>query len=170
MEICSVGGYNEVGKNMTAIKFNSDAVILDMGFFLPSLIDFEESGGDRSNMSKEGLINLGAIPNDSVIRSWKDKVRAIGLGHCHLDHIGAVPYLANDYNCPVYGAPYTMDVLGSMLRDDKLKLRNDIKIANPNSIHKINGNLKIEMINITHSTLQTCMMAVHTKQILFMLV
>jgi len=164
MEICVVGGYNEVGKNMTALTVNNDAIILDMGFHLPSLIDFEESGGSRKNVTRKGLINMGAIPNDSVIESWRKKVRAIALGHCHLDHIGAVPYLANKYNCGIYGTPYTIEVLRGMMRDDRQTIRNELNINNVNSVRKINKDISIEFIAMTHSTLQTTMMAVHTKK------
>ncbi len=163
MEICSVGGYSEVGKNMTAISYNGEAVILDMGFHLPALIDFEEAGGDRRNITRKGLIQMGAIPNDSVISSWKNKVKAIALGHCHLDHIGAVPYLSKNYNCGLYGSPYTMEVLKWMLRDDRQKVVNEMYVNNLNSIRRISKDISIEFIGMTHSTPQTTMMAIHTK-------
>ncbi len=71
MKIYTIGGFNEVGKNMTAIKVGDDSVVIDMGFFLPALIDFEEDGGDRKTISSDGLIKMGAIPNDKVIDSWR---------------------------------------------------------------------------------------------------
>lgn len=164
MEICSVGGYSEVGKNMTAVSYNGDAVVLDMGFHLPSLIDFEEAGGDRKNITPKGLTQMGAIPDDSIINSWKGKVKAIGLGHCHLDHIGAVPYLSKNYNCGIYGSPYTIEVLRWMMRDDRQKIPNEMFTNNLNSIRKITKDISIEFIGMTHSTPQTAMMAVHTKE------
>jgi len=162
VKIHTIGGYNEVGKNMTVIEHKNEAVVCDMGFFLPSLIDFEEGGGDRRNLTPEGLISLGAIPNDSRIRNLN--VKAIVGSHCHLDHIGAIPYLAKNYNAPIVGTPYTTEVLKTMLKDDRLRLKNEIRSINPNSHFKASKNFDIELINITHSTLQSSMIAIHTKE------
>ncbi|MBU4501038.1 MAG: RNase J family beta-CASP ribonuclease [Nanoarchaeota archaeon] len=165
MEIATVGGYREVGKNMTAVKVGNDAVVLDMGFYLPSLIDFEEEGGDRSEISTNELKNIGAIPDMSVINAWRKNVRCIGLGHCHLDHIGAVPYLSNRFpNATIMGTPYTLEVLRTMILEEQIKMDNKFKIIQPNADAKLAKNLKIEFINMTHSTLQCTMMAVHTKE------
>ena len=164
VEICTVGGYNEVGKNCTAIKYGDEVVILDMGFFLPSLISFEEEGGHRKNLTSNGLISLGAIPDDSVIKSWRGKVRAIAATHCHLDHIGGIPYLAGKYNAPVLGTPYTTEVLKGMLRDEDIKMKNDIRVLNQGATYEVSENIKIEFINMTHSTPHTVMIAVHTPK------
>src|SRR3989344_7631224 len=144
MEIYTVGGYSEVGKNMTIVKVNNEAIILDMGLLVQKLVNFEEEGGDRKNLTTQGLIKLGAIPNDNII-NFKDKVKAIVLGHGHLDHLGATQYLAPKYNAPIIGTPYTCEVLKTMLRDDKTTIKNEIKTVNPNSKIKI-GNIEIELI------------------------
>ncbi|MBU1245786.1 MAG: RNase J family beta-CASP ribonuclease [Nanoarchaeota archaeon] len=164
VEICTVGGYNEVGKNCTAIKYGDEVVILDMGFFLPSLINFEEEGGHRKNLTPNGLISLGAIPDDSVIKSWRGKVKAIAATHCHLDHIGGIPYLAGKYDAPVLGTPFTTEVLKGMLKDEDIKMKNDIRVLNAGSFYEVSENIKIEFINMTHSTPHTVMIAVHTPK------
>ncbi len=164
IKLCGVGGYNEVGKNMTALKIGDEVVILDMGFFLPKLISFEEEGGQRKNLTPKGLMELGAIPNDSVISSWKNKVKAIAFSHCHLDHVGASLYLANKYKAPLLGTRFTLEVLKSMAKDEKINLKNDLNVLNANSSHKVSKNIKIEFINMTHSTPQTVMIAVHTPE------
>ncbi len=164
IEICTVGGYSEVGRNMTAVKIDEEVVIFDMGLCLPRIINFEEEGGHRSNLTTDGLIKLGAIPDDEVIKKWRKNVKAIALTHCHLDHIGAVPYLSKHYkNAPVIGAPYSIEVFKSMIRDDDLEFKNHIKVLNPNSRMKISKNLELEFINMTHSTPQTVMIALHSK-------
>ncbi len=164
MDICTVGGYAEVGKNMTVVKVDNDAVVIDMGFFLPKLIDFEEEGGDRKTTTSESLIKIGAIPNDKIIDSWRKDVKVIALGHCHLDHIGATPFLAHKYNCPIIGTPYTVEVLRNMVKEDNLMMKNEVKPLNPNSSLRVSKNVGIELINMTHSTPQTAMIAVHTKE------
>ena len=164
IEICTVGGYSEVGRNMTAVKIDDEVVIFDMGLCLPKIINFEEEGGHRDNLTSQGLIKLGAIPNDNVIKKWRNEVKAIALTHCHLDHIGAVPYLARNYKkVPVIGTPYSIEVLRRMIRDDNIDMKNPLKILNPNSKLKVSKNLEIEFINMTHSTPQTVMIALHSK-------
>ncbi len=165
MEIATVGGYSEVGKNMTAVKVGDEAVVLDMGFHLPQIISFEEEGGDRKAITGDGLRRIGAVPEDRVIEAWKKKVRAIALGHCHLDHIGAAPYISNDFpNATILGTPYTLEVLRTMILEEQIKVGNKSKTVQPNSSIKVSKDLEIEFINITHSTLQCTMMAVHTKE------
>jgi len=167
LKICSVGGYSEVGKNMTALKFGDDAVICDMGIYLPKLIDFEEEGGDIRKLKANELIKMGAIPDDSVISSWKNKVKAIATTHCHLDHIAAMPYLASKYNAPIIGTAYTLEVLKTLYRDQSVNSRNKLKQLNSGNRIKINKNLDIEFINITHSTLQCVLIAMHTSEGVF---
>ncbi|MDP2946797.1 MAG: MBL fold metallo-hydrolase, partial [Nanoarchaeota archaeon] len=162
IEICTVSGYTEVGKNMTAIRIDDEVIICDIGIFLPPIIGYE--GEDHRHLSADQMINLGAIPNDSVIAEWKGKVKAIVLGHCHLDHIAGIQYLAAKYRAPIIGSPFTTEVLKSILRDDDIKLPNKIRILNLNSKIKISKNITIELIEITHSTPQSCMIAIHTPK------
>ncbi|MBI4128109.1 MAG: MBL fold metallo-hydrolase [Parcubacteria group bacterium] len=163
IEFIPVGGYNEVGRNMAALKIDEEVIILDMGLYMPKIVDFEEEGNNRRTASRDELIAIDAIPNDHVLDSWRDKVKAIVISHCHLDHIGAAPFLAPGYNAPIIGTPYTLEVLKSILKDDQFQLRNPLKQVNPNSSIQVSRNIKVELINMTHSTLQTALIAVHTK-------
>ncbi|RLG11746.1 ribonuclease J [Candidatus Pacearchaeota archaeon] len=168
MEICTVGGYEEVGKNMTAIKIGEDVIILDMGVYLPPIVELEE-GERKERLSIEKLRRIGALPNDKVLDKlgWKDKVRAIIIGHAHLDHIGAVPYLANRYpNATIYASPFTMAVLNLILDDEKINLRNKKRVITPDSNFVIQGktqNYKIDFVRTTHSTLQCVFPVIHTQ-------
>ncbi len=162
MEIATIGGFDEVGKNMTALKVKDEAVILDMGFFIPNLVTFEEDLGERANFNTANLLKKDVIPDDSFIASWTKNVKAIACSHAHLDHIGAVPYLAGKYNAPVLGTPYTMEVLDRTIRDGKVSLKNKRIPISPNGMYKVSKNIKIEFLNMTHSVIQTAMIAVHT--------
>src|SRR3989344_1538939 len=161
IEIAAVGGYDEVGKNMTAIKIDDEVIILDIGLFLPKIISYEEN--ENKELSVKELIEIGAGPDDSIIEKWKNNVKAIVLGHAHLDHIGFAPYVANKYNCPILGTPFTLEVLKKIIEDKEIKVMNQIIPVNPNSSFKISKNITVEFINITHSTLQTAMIVIHTK-------
>ena len=163
IEIKAVGGYAEVGKNMTAIKVDDEVVIIDMGIHLPHYIKItEEEGETVVKLKASDLIKARAIPNDEIIKEWKDKVKAIIPTHAHLDHIGAIPYLAGKYKAPVICTPFTAAVLKSILKDEKIKLPNQIKAINPNSKIKISDKLAIELVNVTHSTPQSSIVVIHT--------
>ncbi|MBS3146963.1 RNase J family beta-CASP ribonuclease [Candidatus Woesearchaeota archaeon] len=163
IKIAAVGGYSEVGKNMTAIQIDNDVIILDMGIYLPKLLDFEEGHNSRKNLGREELIHLGVIPNDDFIRSWRDKVKAIVVGHCHLDHSSGVIYLEKNYSCPIIGTPFTNAVIRTLAKNENIQLKNylqDLEMGNKISITK---NIEIEFVNTTHSTPQSAMVAIHTN-------
>jgi len=164
MEVCTIGGYGEVGKNMTAVKIGSEVVILDMGFYMQKLVSFEEEGGSKEFAKAADLIRIGAIPDDSVIKNWRDEVKAIVLSHSHLDHYGAVPYLAPNYDAPIIGSPLTIEVLRKTLKDDNLRIKNKLVSIHPNSSYKASESISIELLNITHSVPQTTMIVIHTPE------
>lgn len=162
IEICSVGGYNEVGKNMTAVNVDGDVVIIDMGIHLESYIKYTEDE-DLLNISPNELIAVGAVPDITKIEKWKKNVKAIIPTHAHLDHIGAIPYLAENYDAPILSTPFAIAVLKSILRSEKIKLKNKIRKLATNSVFQLTKNIKVEFINVTHSTPDTVMVALHTK-------
>ena len=163
MEIMTIGGYNEVGKNMTAVKVQDEIVVFDMGLYLPSILKFQEEGDPR-NLGKKELIKIGAIPNDAQIEKESSKVKAVILGHAHLDHIGALPSMILNYSCPVIGTPYTIGILKTLLRDRKIDIDNRLKVLNVNTLFKISNKLTVEFVNITHSTIQTSIVILHTPE------
>ncbi|MEK6974282.1 MAG: RNase J family beta-CASP ribonuclease [Nanoarchaeota archaeon] len=163
IEFFAIGGFEEVGKNMCALKIDSDVIILDMGLFIPRLLDIEEENSAKEYLTRERLIKLGAVADDSVLDNYKDNVKAIIIGHCHLDHSGAAPYLAPRYRCPIYGSPFTIEVLKNTLNDDHIKIPNELRAINPGSWFNLTKDISIEFINITHSTIQTVVVAISTK-------
>lgn len=172
MEICTIGGYEEVGKNMTAVKVGDDVIICDAGIYLPALIELQERE-NQEIYSEKKLRQVKALPDDSVLDrlGWTDKVRAIIIGHAHLDHVGGLPYLAHRYpNAEIIATPFTMSVLDSILEDEKTRLRNKKRIIKPNSVHYIKGakkDLKLEFVHTTHSTLQCVFIVWHSDEGIF---
>ncbi|MBW2974509.1 RNase J family beta-CASP ribonuclease [Candidatus Woesearchaeota archaeon] len=165
IEICAIGGYDEIGKNMTAVKVGDDVVVIDMGLHLDNYIKYtEEEEEDIIAISADELAKAGAIPDDKVIKDWRAKVKAIIPTHAHLDHVGALTFLSNKYNSPILCTPFTAEVIKSISKDEKIKLKNEIKVLNVNSIYYISKNIRVEFINMTHSTPQTVMVAVHTPE------
>ena len=171
MEICTVGGFEEVGKNMTAVKISDDVFIFDAGVSIPALIDLQND--NIKVYSEKHLRRVGAIPNDLVLDKlgWRNKVRAIVIGHSHLDHVGAVPWLAHRYpKAVIIGAPFTMTLLNTILKDERKNIKNKkITVQEGGSI-KVRGQrrtYKIDFIHVTHSTLQCANIALHTKEGVF---
>jgi ribonuclease J len=163
IEICTIGGYNEVGKNCTAINIDGEVIICDMGVFLDNYIKFTEDE-DIVHLSSNELIKAGAIPDVTKIKEWRENVKAIIPTHAHLDHLGAIPFLADRFpDAEILGTPYTIQVLQTILGDEEMKISNEMKVLSPNSSYKLTKNIEIEFINMTHSTPQTVMVAIHTK-------
>lgn len=168
MEICTVGGYEEVGKNMTAVKVKNDVFIFDCGFYLPGVIELQEE--NRLGYTKNALRRVGGIPDDSVLdkAGWRENVKAIFISHAHLDHVAGIPFLADRYpNAPIYGTPYTIKVLESLIRDSKINVRNKLITVQLNSINKIknvSSDIQVEFVHTTHSTLDSTFVVLHTKE------
>jgi len=163
IELAAVGGYNEVGKNMTAVKINDEVFVFDMGLHLESYVQCTEEE-DVIKVSAAQLTQAGAIPNIKSIEDWRKKVKAIIPSHAHLDHIGAIPYLSNRFDAEILCTPFSAAVLKAILRDEKIDLKNQIKSLNVNAIYQLSRNVILEFINMTHSTPQTVMIALHTPE------
>lgn len=162
IEVCAVGGYKEVGGNCTAIKVDKEVIILDLGLHMENYVRFTEEE-ELHNITAKQLTIVNAVPDFGHISDWKDYVRAIIPSHAHLDHIGAIPFLANQINAPIIGTPYTIEVTKALTQDEHLKIKNKLIKMNPNSSMKLTDDITIEFINATHSTLQTTFVAIHTK-------
>ena len=93
IEIYAVGGYNEVGKNCTAINVDGEVVVIDLGIHLENYIKLTEDE-DIIKINPEKLINVGAVPDISVLNKIKVNVKAIVISHAHLYHLGAVAYIS----------------------------------------------------------------------------
>jgi ribonuclease J len=168
MKIHTIGGFNEVGKNMSVIELKDDAIMLDSGFHLPSIIKMQEEEQYQEYNEKK-LRRSGAIADDTILDKMgvRNKVRAMLLGHAHLDHLGAIPYMAYRYRAPVVGTDFTISVLKRLMEDDKRGIYNKIYSIKPSGTFIVRGkkrNYRAEFINMTHSTPQTSMIAVHTPE------
>ncbi len=152
---------------MTAVEAGEDVMLLDAGFYLPAIVDVQER--DREPTAKS-MRNIGALPDDTYLdkNNLLHKVRGLAISHAHLDHVGGVQYMAPRYkNAPVLGTPFTTEVLRALMEDSRSSIKNEIVPIKPNGSYMVQGKkekFKVEFINITHSTIQSTMMAVHTKQ------
>lgn len=134
IKVVFLGGIDEIGKNMTLFEFDDEAILVDAGFKFP---DAEMLGVDK------------LIPDISYILKIKDKIKGIILTHGHADHIGAMRYIVDKLDAPIYTTPLTFGILKSDLPayiSKKIKYK-EIKLP---STHKI-GNINVGFIRVTHS-------------------
>ena len=171
MEICTVGGFEEVGKNMTAVKIKDDVFLFDCGFYLPGVIELQEES--NIDYTTAALRRVKGIPDDRVLDNikWRKQVKAIFISHAHLDHVAGFPFVADRYpNAVIYGTPFTIQVLNSLVKDSHSSIPNKRKIVEINSInniHNVTKNIKVEFIHTTHSTIDSTFVALHTPEGIF---
>ncbi|MBU0756984.1 MAG: RNase J family beta-CASP ribonuclease [Nanoarchaeota archaeon] len=163
IEICTVGGYSEVGKNMTAIKYQDEVVLLDMGLQVDKYISAKDENDDDIIDAKE-LARQGALPDETLIKDWKKKVLAIIPTHAHLDHLGAIPFMASKYDAEILCTQFSANVLKRLISEKANKFSNKITTLAVNSVYQLSENIRIEFINSTHSTPQTVMVLVQTPE------
>lgn len=157
MEIVAVGGYEEVGRNMTVIKYENDAIVVDMGIRLDRVLIHEDT--DISKLSTEELARRGIIPS---VGDDYGEVKAIVLTHAHLDHLGAVPILAERFPlAPIIGTPYTIELVKQELRG---KRRNPLYVLEAGEVLQVAPKLSIEFVRITHSIPDCVVLVVHTPE------
>ncbi|WP_292468449.1 RNase J family beta-CASP ribonuclease [Methanolobus sp.] len=159
--IIAVGGYNEMGRNMTAIRINDDIIIVDMGLRLDRVQIHEDVETDK--MHSLELIEMGAIPDDTIMKEVNGNVRAIVCTHGHLDHIGAIPKLAHRYAAPIIGTPYTTALIKHQIESErKFGVKNNIVSMNAGETMDITKDISIEFVNTQHSIIDTIFLVIHT--------
>ena len=148
VKVIFLGGVGEIGKNMTALEYGNDIVIIDAGLTFPNLEDMP--GVDC------------VVPDITYLAQNKDKIRGVLLTHGHEDHIGGIPYLMKDIHpqTPIYGTKLTL-----MLTDNKLQehhINNTVqKVVSAGDRIKL-GAFEAEFINVNHSISGACALAIRT--------
>lgn len=161
VEVIAIGGYEEVGRNMTAVKVGEDVVIFDMGIHLDRINVHEDTDIDR--MHSLDLIERGVIPDDTLMKEVDGKVKGIVFSHGHLDHIGAVAKLAHRYDAPLIGSPYTAALVQKQINGErKFKVNNPIKTLMPGGKMKLSKDITLEFVQATHSIPQAVFPVLHT--------
>ena len=161
VEIIAVGGYNEVGKNMTAVRVGKEIIIFDVGLYLDPISG--NNNVDMENMHSLDLIQIGAIPDDTVMNAVEGTVRAIVCTHGHLDHIGAIQKLAHRYSCPIIATPYTIELIKQQIESErKFVVTNKTFALKAGGKYTISTNLTLEFIRVQHSIIDSVMAVLHT--------
>ncbi|MBW3582838.1 MAG: RNase J family beta-CASP ribonuclease [Euryarchaeota archaeon] len=163
IRIYPVGGYSEYGRNMTAVEVDDEIVIFDMGIKLDRVMIDEDLVFEDTDLLD--LVGIGAIPDDSVLESKRDRVVAIVPSHGHLDHIGALPKLAHRYDCPIICTPYTARLVEAYMAKEKAHMATkDVEIIPlpTGQMRPLTRKLTLELVRMTHSILDSSMPVLHT--------
>ncbi len=163
IELTAVGGYSEVGRNMTAVKIGNEVIVMDMGLHMENYVQITNDE-DIIRLSGDDLLKADAVPNINTIQDWAGMVKLIIPSHAHLDHVGAIPFLSSRYKADILATPFTTAVIKNILIEEKLRIKNKIKILNVNSVYAQSEGVRVEFIDITHSTPQSVLIVLHTKQ------
>lgn len=145
LRVIPLGGVDEIGKNMTAIEYGEDIVIIDCGSIFP----------------KEDMYGIDlVIPDFSYLERNRDKVKAFLITHGHEDHIGALPYVLKRIDAPIYCTSLTRALIEYKFKEHK------INGAVINTIHpkdKVRiGKFEVEFIKTNHSIAGAVALAIHT--------
>ena len=141
-----LGGVGHFGMNMMAVTTSDTTVLLDAGAMFPGLDHFG--------------IDL-AVPDLEFLERTDRRVSAVVLTHGHEDHIGAIPYLWNRIEGPIYGTPLTLALLESKLAAHGIDPCNRLVAVSPGERVSA-GALEIEFIRVTHSMPDCVAVALHT--------
>ena len=146
IKIIPLGGLGEIGKNITAIQYKNEIIVIDCGISFP---DEEMYGVDL------------VIPDVSYLVDNSDKVKGFFLTHGHEDHIGSLPYVLKQLNVPVYGTRLTLGIVENKLKEHGIFSDCELNKVEVGDIIKTE-NLSIEFIRVTHSISDSCALAIHT--------
>ncbi|WP_084787970.1 ribonuclease J [Anaerobacillus alkalidiazotrophicus] len=135
LSIFALGGLKEIGKNMYAIQFRDEIIVIDCGNKFPD----------------ESLLGIDLIiPDITYLLENKDKIKALIVTHGHEDHIGGIPFFLKKLNVPVYGTRFTLGLIELKLKEHKL-IR-ETKLVEIDSNSKLNfGDISVKFFKVNHS-------------------
>jgi ribonuclease J len=146
LHIVPLGGLGEFGMNCMAMRWGDDIIVIDAGMMFP---EAELLGVDI------------VVPDISYLIENRHRVRAILLTHGHEDHIGALPWILNELNVPVWGTEFTLAYVEDKLDEHGLLDDADLREIRPGERFKV-GPFTIHPIQVTHSLVDCVSLAVHT--------
>lgn len=148
LKLIPLGGLGEIGLNMMVVEYDDVMFIIDAGLMFP----------------EDYMLGVDiVIPAMDYIRENRNKIEGIILTHAHEDHIGALPYLLREIRIPVYGTPFTLEIVRNKLIEFDLNKYVDLNLVNPGETLNIEP-FEIEFIRVSHSTVDGVGLAIHTPE------
>lgn len=148
LSIVALGGVNEIGKNMYAIQYENDIVVIDCGSKFPD----------------ESLLGIDLIiPDVTYLQENKEKIRGLIVTHGHEDHIGGIPYFLKQLNVPIYATKLTLGLIEIKLKEHNLQ--NDTELIVIHSESEIDcGSIKATFFKTNHSIPDCLGIVFHTPE------
>jgi len=141
-----LGGLGEVGRNMWALEWDNQVLVIDSGLMFP-----------REDMPGVDLV----IPDISYLLRKDKKVLGIVLTHGHEDHIGALPFVLKRLNVPVYGSRLTLGLVKPKLKEHRILREADLREARMGDLFQL-GPFRVELIAVCHSIPDAAALAIKT--------
>lgn len=146
LRVMCLGGLQEIGKNMTVLEYGEDIIVIDCGMGFP---DDDMPGVDL------------VIPDISYLQANAHKIRGILITHGHEDHIGAVPYVLQQLNVPIYGTRLSLGIIEGKLDENPPPEEPELYTVEAGDVINL-GVFKAEFIHVNHSIADACAIAVRT--------
>ena len=143
LRIVSLGGVDEIGKNMTVFEYEDDIVVVDCGSIFP----------------KEDMLGVDlVIPDVSYLVEKKRNVRGYLFTHGHEDHIGATPYILRQVPAPLYGTKLTLALVDLKLKEHRIQ-GIPMQVVQPRDEVRLGKNFTAKFIHVSHSIAGACAIA-----------
>ncbi len=144
----ALGGIGEIGKNMYLVEVDKDIFIIDAGLMFP----------------EEEMLGIDiVIPDITYLKENKDRVKAIFLTHGHEDHIGALSYVLDNLNVPVYGTKLTLALADALLKEQEFKAKTNFIEVDSSTVLDL-GSVEISFFRTNHSIPDSIGICIHTSE------
>ncbi len=151
LRIVPLGGLGEmgIGKNMMAIEYGDEIVVIDMGFLFP--------GADYPGINY-------IVPDITYLEDNKHKIKAHVFTHGHLDHIGATRHLIHRIPAPVYGTKFTLGMIAKNMDEATSGFQPEYHELNPEAHDRIqlSDNFSVELVRVNHSIPDSAAVVIRT--------
>ncbi|MGE5061121.1 MAG: ribonuclease J, partial [Betaproteobacteria bacterium] len=146
LKIIPLGGLGEFGLNMMLVEYGDVAIAVDCGVMFPTA----------------DLLGIDlVIPDVTYLLERRDKLKAIVLTHAHEDHVGALPYILEHFDVPIFGTRLTLGLLANKLTEHELEDTADVREITAGAPWEI-APFRIEGIRVTHSLMDCLALAIET--------
>ncbi len=153
LRVIPIGGLGEmgIGKNMMAIEYDNDIIVIDMGFLFP--------GSDYPGINY-------IVPDITYLLENKHKIRGIVFTHGHLDHIGAVRHLLHQIPAPVYGSKFTLAMVEKNMSESVVEYEPEYNVMDPEAHEQVflGDNFSIELVRVNHSIPDATAVVIRTPE------
>lgn len=146
LKISFLGGIGEIGKNMLAVEYENEIVVVDAGLAFP-----------KDDMPGVDIL----IPDYTYLLNNRSRIKAILITHGHEDHIGALPYVLQDLQVPVYASKLSMALIENKLKEHKNAKLKPV-LVKPGTTVKIGNYFTVEFLKVTHSISGSMALAITT--------